>query len=87
MFIPNTYEMYWNIAPIEFFEKMQKEYAKFWNDERKRKAAALNLSPVQVSILASIVDAEALYDKEMPIIAGLYLNRLKKAFCCRQIRR
>ncbi|WGQ11275.1 endolytic transglycosylase MltG [Pedobacter gandavensis] len=78
MFIPNTYEMYWNIAPIEFFEKMQKEYAKFWNDDRKRKAAALNLSPVQVSILASIVDAEALYDKEMPIIAGLYLNRLKK---------
>lgn len=78
MFIPNTYELYWNTAPSEFFEKMQKEYEKFWNDSRKAKAAALNLSPIQVSILASIVDAEALYDKEMPIIAGLYLNRLKK---------
>lgn len=78
MFIPNTYELYWNTSPSEFFEKMQKEYEKFWNDSRKAKAAALNLSPVQVSILASIVDAEALYDKEMPIIAGLYLNRLKK---------
>lgn len=78
MFIPNTYELYWNTSPSEFFEKMQKEYEKFWNDSRKAKAAALNLSPIQVSILASIVDSEALYDKEMPIIAGLYLNRLKK---------
>jgi UPF0755 protein len=78
MFIPNTYELYWNTSPSEFFEKMQKEYEKFWNDSRKAKAAALNLSPIQVSILASIVDAEALYDKEMPIIAGLYLNRLNK---------
>lgn len=78
MFIPNTYELYWNITPIEFFERMQKEYEKFWNNERKQKAAALNLSPIQVTILASIVDAEALYDKEMPIIAGLYLNRLNK---------
>ncbi len=78
MFIPNTYEFYWNITPIDFFEKMQKQYVKFWNDERKRKAAALNLSPIQVTILASIVDSEALYDKEMPTIAGLYLNRLNR---------
>ena len=78
MFIPNTYEMYWNVTAAEFFERMHKEYEKFWNDERRKKAAALNLTPIQVSILASIVDAEALYDKEMPIIAGLYLNRLNK---------
>lgn len=78
MFIPNTYEMYWNIKPIDFFERMHKEYEKFWTDERKRKAASLNLNPAQVYILASIVDAEALFDKEMPIIAGLYLNRLNK---------
>jgi UPF0755 protein len=78
MFIPNTYEMYWNTSASEFFDRMRKEYDKFWTAERKEKAAALNLDPVQVSVLASIVDAEALYDKEMPIIAGLYLNRLKK---------
>ncbi|MHA4895019.1 endolytic transglycosylase MltG [Pedobacter sp. PWIIR3] len=78
MFIPNTYEMYWNTSASEFFERMHKEYGKFWNADRKAKAAALNLTPIQVSILASIVDAEALYDKEMPIIAGLYLNRLSK---------
>ena len=78
MFIPNTYEMYWNTSPTEFFNKMKTEYDKFWNPERMKKAAALNMSPIQVSILASIVDAEAIYNNEMPIIAGLYLNRLKK---------
>ena len=78
MFIPNTYEMYWNTSATEFFSKMHTEYDKFWNSNRKAKAASLNLTPIQVSILASIVDAEALYDKEMPIIAGLYLNRLNK---------
>jgi UPF0755 protein len=78
MFIPNTYEMYWNTSPEEFFQKMNAEYKKFWTDARKKKAAALNLSPIQVSILASIVDGEAIFDKEMPIIAGLYLNRLER---------
>ncbi len=78
MFIPNTYELYWNVSPTEFFEKMVKQYNKFWTEERKNKAKALNLTPIQVSILASIVDSEALYDKEMPTIAGLYLNRLNR---------
>ena len=78
MFIPNTYEIYWNTTPLEFFEKMQKEYEKFWTAARKEKAAALNMTPQQVTILASIVDGEALYDKEMPTIAGLYLNRLNR---------
>ena len=78
MFIPNTYQTYWNSSPEEFFKKMNKEYLKFWNDERQQKAATLNLTATQVYILASIVDAEALYDKEMPTIAGLYLNRLNK---------
>jgi UPF0755 protein len=53
-------------------------YEAFWTKERKDKAAELNLTPIQVSILAAIVDAEALKDDEMPTIAGLYLNRLKK---------
>lgn len=78
MYIPNTYEVYWNTSPSGFFDKMQKEYVQFWNSERLGKAQAINLKPAQVGILASIVDAEALYDKEMPIIAGLYLNRLKR---------
>jgi UPF0755 protein len=78
MFMPNTYELYWNTTAQKFFERMYTEYQKFWTAERKQKAADLNLTPIQVSILASIVDAEALHDDEMPMIAGLYLNRLKR---------
>lgn len=78
MFIPNTYNMYWNISAESFFKRMYDEYQKFWNKERLDKAKALNMTPIQVSILAAIVDAEALHDKEMPTIAGLYLNRYRK---------
>lgn len=78
MFIPNSYQMYWNISAKDFFIRMNKEYQKFWNQDRLAKAKAINLSPQDVTILASIVDGEALMDKEMPTIAGLYLNRLKK---------
>lgn len=77
-FMPDSYEIYWNTTPEKFFKKMYTHYQNFWTKERKAKAAELNLTPIQVSILASIVDAEALVDKEMPTIAGLYLNRLKK---------
>lgn len=78
MFLPNSYQMYWNTTPEKFFKRMYANYEKFWTPERRQKAAAINLSPIQVSILASIVDAEALHDDEMPTIAGLYLNRMKK---------
>jgi UPF0755 protein len=78
MFIPNSYEMYWNVSAKDFFIRMNKEYQKFWTKDRLAKAEKLNFTPQQVTILASIVDGEALMDKEMPIIAGLYLNRLNK---------
>jgi UPF0755 protein len=76
-FIPNSYEIYWNTSAKEFFERMHKEYQKFWTKERKAKAKAIGLSETQVSALAAIVDAEALNDSEMPTIAGLYMNRYK----------
>lgn len=78
MFIPNSYEMFWNTSAEDFFLRMNKEYKTFWNAERLKKAEALNFTPQQVTVLASIVDAEALADKEMPTIAGLYLNRIRK---------
>ncbi|HEY4194161.1 MAG TPA: endolytic transglycosylase MltG [Mucilaginibacter sp.] len=77
VFIPNTYQLYWNTSPEKLFKRMYANYQSFWTPERKQRAAEINLSPIQVSILASIVDAEALHDDEMPTIAGLYLNRLK----------
>ncbi|KGE15509.1 endolytic transglycosylase MltG [Sphingobacterium deserti] len=78
MFIPNTYEIYWNTSPDKIVARFHDEYIKFWNAERKEKAAALNLTPQEVSVLASIVKGEALHKDEMPKIAGLYLNRLKR---------
>lgn len=78
MFIPNTYELWWNTSPEKFFDRMHTEYSKFWNEERLNKAKALDLTPNEVSILASIVKGEALHNDEMPKIAGLYLNRLKR---------
>jgi UPF0755 protein len=78
MFIPNSYEIYWNSNAEKFFLRMHAEYLKFWNVDRKAKASKINLSQADVSILASIVDSEALNDSEMPRIAGLYMNRLLK---------
>jgi UPF0755 protein len=78
MFIPNSYEVYWDISPIGFFERMHDEYEKFWTADRRTKAAQIGLSRMQVSTLAAVVDAEALHDSEMPTIAGLYMNRYKR---------
>ncbi|MCO5934609.1 endolytic transglycosylase MltG [Mucilaginibacter sp. RB4R14] len=78
VFIPNSYQLYWNTSAEKLFTRMYANYKKFWTPERKQKAEALKLTPQEVSVLASIVDAEALHDDEMPTIAGLYLNRLNK---------
>jgi UPF0755 protein len=78
LFIPNTYEIYWNISASKFLERMKKEHDRFWNPERRAKAQAMHLSPVEVSILASIVEEESSALQEYSTIAGLYLNRLKK---------
>ncbi len=78
MFIPNSYEFYWTTTPEQFTDRMAAEYKRFWNDTRKAKAAAKGLSPEQVSTLASIVQEETVKNDEKPIVAGLYLNRLKK---------
>lgn len=78
MFIPNTYEVYFNTTPDELIDRMYSEYEKFWDDERRAKAQTVGLTPIEVSILASIVQAESIRHDEAPIIAGLYINRLKK---------
>ncbi len=78
MFLPNTYEVYWNISPEKFRIKMLKEYQLFWTKERLLKARSLNLTPTQIITLASIVHKESVKKSERPTIAGVYLNRLKK---------
>lgn len=78
MFIPNTYEFFWTTSAEDLFERMHTEYEKFWTDERLRKAEQLGLDPKEVSVLASIVQAETNKNDEMPRVAGVYLNRLNK---------
>lgn len=76
MFIPNTYEIFWNISVEKFLERMQKESQRFWTKERLQKAKRMGMTPESVITLASIVDEETSNDAEKPIIAGLYYNRL-----------
>ncbi|MCF6366576.1 MAG: endolytic transglycosylase MltG [Bacteroidales bacterium] len=79
LFIPNTYEFYWNTSAEKFIDRMYKEYSKFWTEERTVKAAGLNLSKQEVSVLASIVQAEQReHNDEKAKIAGLYINRIRR---------
>jgi UPF0755 protein len=76
MFIPNTYDIYWNVPVDKFLDRMQKESKKFWSFEREEKAKQMNLTPNEVITLASIVDEETANNQEKPMIAGMYYNRL-----------
>src|SRR5690606_4214804 len=78
MFIPNTYDVHWHTAAADFVDRMATEDGGFWNDDRREKAAKLDLTPQEVSTLAAIVKGEALHVAEMPTIAGLYINRLRR---------
>ena len=77
MFVPNTYEVYWDMTLEKLMQRMQKEHDAFWTDERQKKAQKLGLTPNEVATLASIVDEETANTAEKPMIAGMYLNRLK----------
>lgn len=78
LFIPNTYEVYWNITEEQLFERMMREYNRFWDDTRRAKADSIGLTPVEVCIVASIVEGESHNKQELPLIASLYLNRVHK---------
>lgn len=77
MFIPNTYEVYWDVSLDRFLKRMKDEYSRFWTGERETKANNVGITPVEVSILASIVEEECYFSDEYPIVARLYLNRLR----------
>jgi len=78
MFIPNSYQVYYTVSADDLVSKLNQEYHKFWNQDRKDKAIELDLTPSEVSTLASIVQSESVMSDESPIIAGLYLNRIKQ---------
>ncbi|HBI01799.1 MAG TPA: endolytic transglycosylase MltG [Flavobacterium sp.] len=76
LLLPNTFEFYWDTSAEKFRNQMAKEYYRFWNDERKAKAEKLGLTPIEVSILASIVHKETAKVEERPRVAKVYLNRM-----------
>ncbi|WP_028375711.1 endolytic transglycosylase MltG [Leeuwenhoekiella sp. MAR_2009_132] len=76
MYLPNTYEFYWNTNAEEYRDRMLKEYQRFWTEERLQKAEKQGLTPVEVYTLASIVQKETAKNDERPRVAGVYLNRL-----------
>ena len=78
LFIPNTYEFFWNTSAIQFRERILKEFDRFWNDSRIEKSKKVNLNPIEVMTLASIVQKETPKVDERPTIAGVYLNRLER---------
>ncbi len=78
MFIPNTYEFYWTTSARQFADRMKLEYSRFWDEERKKKAENIGLTPEQVATLASIVQEETNQREEKPRVAGVYINRLQR---------
>lgn len=78
LFVPNTYEVYWDITPEALLKRMKREHDAFWTPERKAKAAKAGLTPNEAYTLASIVEQESANEKERPMIAGMYLNRLRQ---------
>ncbi|NVN95729.1 MAG: endolytic transglycosylase MltG [Bacteroidetes bacterium] len=79
LFIPNTYKIWWNISAEELMSRMQKEYEKFWNDDRNAKAYTAGLNRKEIAIIASIVEEETNQKAEKPTVASVYVNRLRKA--------
>jgi UPF0755 protein len=80
LFIPDTYEFYWNTSADAFLKRMKKEYDKFWTDSVRLKAKATGLKPVEISVIASIVQQETRKEDEKSLIAGVYINRYKKGW-------
>ena len=78
IFLPDTYEVYWNISPKKLTNKMYSEYKKFWNEERLSKLDKINLNQKETIVLASIVASESRMLDEADRIAGLYINRLNR---------
>lgn len=78
LFIPNTYELWWDTTPEAFLLRMRREYDRFWTEERRLLAGRQGLTPVEAATLASILDEETANNAEKPAVAGMYLNRLRR---------
>lgn len=78
MFVPNTYDIYWNVSLDNFMLRMKKEHSKFWSGKRAGRAKDMGMTETEVATMASIIDEETANNTEKPMIAGMYYNRLKQ---------
>lgn len=78
MVIPNTYEVYWDIAPEQLLARLVREHDAYWSDTRRALAAQIPLTPLEISTLASIIQEEVVHPSELPMVAGVYINRLRR---------
>jgi UPF0755 protein len=78
IFLPDTYQTYWNVSPKRLMQRLWSEYKKFWNEERQQACAALKLTPLQAVILCSIAEEETADRQERGVVARLYWNRLQR---------
>ena len=78
LFIPNTYEFFWDTSPKGFMDRMEREYDRFWTENRRQKAREAKLTPLQVTIMASIIEEETQKNSEKPTMAGVYINRINR---------
>ncbi|MEI7662802.1 MAG: endolytic transglycosylase MltG [Bacteroidota bacterium] len=78
LFIPNTYEFFWNTSGDQLMTRMAFEYKRFWSPLRRQKADSMGMTIPEVVTMASIVEKESNKNDEKPVIAGVYINRLKK---------
>lgn len=77
-FLPDSYEVYWTTSPEALVEKLAAHRSRFWTDERRARARALGLTPVQVATVASMAEEETAKRDERPMVARLYINRLDR---------
>jgi len=80
LIIPNTYEIYWNTSPEKFIDRMKREFDQFWTAARKKKATDLELTPLQIVTIASILQEETNMNDEKSRMAGVYINRIKQGW-------
>lgn len=78
VFIPNSYDFYWNTSAELFLKRMVVEHKKFWNSSREKKAGKIGMSKIEVSTLASIVEEETIMENEKATMAGVYINRIRR---------
>jgi UPF0755 protein len=78
LFIPGALRLFWPTPAAAFLDSVAARHRRFWTAARRQQADSLKMTPVQIAVLASIVQRETAQPTDKPLIAGVYLNRLRR---------